>query len=256
MENLAFEASEARYVQLADELTKAIHEGRFGPSGRLPTEADLSRRHAISRVTVRQAMAVLEKRGLIVRRRGLGTFVASHKIRQDLTRFGGFYEALVAQGLDPQMRLHDWRPVATSPEVAAKLRADSAMLLVRHYTIDGKPLAVHYTHLLPAAKTVSRDDAEHYPAYQILEKILHYTIDHADLTIRADSAGESPARLLGVKASDPVLILDRTSYSTSGEPLENTAAYLRSDFYEFALTVRGGVSLTRNVVRAASVELP
>ena len=246
---------EALYVQLADVLARQLASGAYAPAGRLPTEAELMRRHAISRVTVRQAMRVLQDRGLIVRRPAKGTFIARPIVKQDLAVLGGFYDALVAQGIQPTMRLLDYRLVKCPPSVAAKLQRASAMLLVRQHWVHATPLAVAYTHLHPSAQRVSRAQAEINPSYRILEDLLGYPIARADLAIRAHRVGRGPARLLGIRSAMPVLILDRTTFAPSGEALEHTVFYLRSDAYEFGLTVRGSLPLAGSI-RAALGSVP
>ena len=78
------------YQQLYDLLHKNIVGGRWGPGDMLPSETELIDRYQVSRITVRQALALLVKDGLIYRRRGLGTFVAIPKIEQGLNRIIDF----------------------------------------------------------------------------------------------------------------------------------------------------------------------
>ena len=65
------------YFQLAEALEGEIRNGRLKSGARLPSEPALCERYGISRTTVRQALARLEQRGLIARRKGQGTFVES-----------------------------------------------------------------------------------------------------------------------------------------------------------------------------------
>lgn len=245
MQHAQFSGPEALYVQLAEDVARRINAGEFGPRGRLPSEFELVDSYRLSRVTVRQAMAILEKRGLVVRRRGVGTFVARPKVRQDLSApLLGFYDALIAQGLRPEVTLIDYRPVTTDAQIASKLHQSSAMLVMRLYKVDGAAFAVTYVHMHPMTERISRDDVAANPTYRIFESLLNYKIDRADLTIRAESTGQGPARLLDLTPAAPVLILERTSYAAGGEPLEHTLCYLRSDAYEFGITLRGAISIT------------
>jgi GntR family transcriptional regulator len=243
-----FDGPEALYVQLAEDLARRIQSGEYGPRRRLPGEFELVDRYGLSRVTVRQAMAVLERRGLVVRRRGVGTFVASPKVRQDLSDpLVGFYDGLVKKGLKPQLALLDYRKVTPSAQVAAKLGANSAMLVMRLYRVDGAPLAVSYMHMNPMTENLAREEVEAHPIYHIFERVYGSKVERADLTIRAQAAGHGPGRLLEVAAAEPVLILERTSYAGSGEVLEHTLCYLRSDAYEFGITVLGQVILSKSI---------
>ncbi|MGH7714467.1 MAG: GntR family transcriptional regulator, partial [Vulcanimicrobiaceae bacterium] len=240
-----FEGPGALYVQLAEDLARRIQSGEYGPRRRLPGEFELVDRYGLSRVTVRQAMSVLERRGLVIRRRGVGTFVASPKVHQDLADpLRGFYDGLVAKGLKPEFILVDYRKVTPSVQMAKKLGTNSAMLAVRLYKLDDAPFAVVYVHMHAVAANTTRDEVAVTPIYHIMERLGH-RLTRAELTIRAQAAGQGPGRLLDVAAAEPVLILDRTSYAESGEAMENTVCYLRSDAYEFGITVRGKEALSQ-----------
>ncbi|WP_263167703.1 GntR family transcriptional regulator [Streptomyces sp. SCSIO ZS0520] len=63
------------YMQLAQELAKAIKEGRYEPGDRLPSEAEMKAEYGVSQVTVRSALDELRGMGLIVKRHGLGSIV-------------------------------------------------------------------------------------------------------------------------------------------------------------------------------------
>jgi len=242
-----FDGPEALYVQLAEDLARRIQSGEYGPRRRLPGEFELVDRYGLSRVTVRQAMSVLERRGLVIRRRGVGTFVASPKVHQDLAEpLRGFYDGLIAKGLKPDFSLIDFRKVTPNAQIAAKLGTDSAMFIVRLYTLDSSPFAVTNIHLHPIATEVSREEVSTTPIYRILER-LGRKIARADLTIRAQAAGHVPGRLLEIAAGDPVLILDRTSFDENDAALENTLCYLRSDAYEFGISVGGKIPLSQSI---------
>ena len=242
-----FDGPEALYVQLAEDLARRIQGGEYGPRRRLPGEFELVDRYGLSRVTVRQAMSVLERRGLVIRRRGVGTFVASPKVHQDLAEpLRGFYDGLVARGLKPDFSVVDFREVTPNAQIAAKLGTASAMLLVRLYKLDNSPFAVTYIHMHPVTSDVTSDEVASTPVYHILER-LNKKIVRADLTIRAQTAGHGPGRLLEIAAAEPVLILDRTSYDENDAALENTVCYLRSDAYEFGLTIGGKLPLSQTI---------
>lgn len=66
----------AKYIEIIEGLRSDITSGRFEPGVRLPTESELVRRFAASRMTVVKAVQLLQREGLLVRRRGSGTYVA------------------------------------------------------------------------------------------------------------------------------------------------------------------------------------
>jgi GntR family transcriptional regulator len=68
------EAPQPLYARLRDELRTGILDGRLKPHAKLPSEAELTAAHGVSRITVRQALGELQKEGLIVRLQGKGAF--------------------------------------------------------------------------------------------------------------------------------------------------------------------------------------
>src|SRR5258708_22305788 len=93
------------YQQLSALLREEIRRGRYGPLDRLPSEHELVREHAISRITARQALVELERAGLVFRRQGRGSFVARQAVVQPLTRLTGLAEATSGQGLSSTSRV-------------------------------------------------------------------------------------------------------------------------------------------------------
>jgi GntR family transcriptional regulator len=68
-----------RYVQLADVLRQRIARGHWRTGDRLPSLDELGREFDVARVTVRQAMDVLVREGLVSPQQGRGTFVNERK---------------------------------------------------------------------------------------------------------------------------------------------------------------------------------
>src|SRR5436189_6472192 len=94
-----------RYRQVAAELERAIAAGGLRPHDRLASERAIAERHGLSRMTARQAVELLVRRGLVFRRPGSGTYVAPARVQHTLQRFAGFSEQMRAQGIEPGGRL-------------------------------------------------------------------------------------------------------------------------------------------------------
>jgi GntR family transcriptional regulator len=77
------------YRQLADLLTESIRAGTYPPGSRIPSEPKLVAEHGLGRPTVRQAIDLLVRRGLLVRRRGSGTYVCDLQKEVDLFSLDG-----------------------------------------------------------------------------------------------------------------------------------------------------------------------
>lgn len=234
----------ARYLALAQALEAKIKEGKLKPRARVGSENELAVDFKVSRVTVRAALAILERKGLIQRRPGIGTFVAAPRLHHDLAALESLFGQFATRGISIEPKLTEFRAVEADPSVAAILGYSDTMLLARTWHVDGTPFALTRAHLHPRARNVSYGDAERYPAYSILERILRFQIARAAMKIRADRAGDDVAAILAIDPADPVLVLERTTYSDAGEPLEHTECYMRADTIEFDLLVQGAAPLS------------
>jgi GntR family transcriptional regulator len=231
------------YEQLAAIIAAKIAAGRFASGERLPTELDLAQDYAISRETVRQALGVLERRGLVVRRRAKGTFVAVPRVSQDLAELRSFHGGLLKQGVAPEMELLEWRPAKTPASFAAAFKHRDVMRLLRRYAVDGKPLAIADVYLHEMARTISWDIAQRNDTYSIFERFLKTPVARASVTIRADIAGRSMGKLLALRPSAPVMLLVQTHFAASGEVLVCSSLTVRADAYEFHIDLPSGIAL-------------
>src|SRR5262249_57356714 len=93
------------YRQIADRLAEEILSGRLQTGQQLPSERTIARQHGLSRMTARQAVELLVRRGLVYRRPGSGTYVAPARVEHSLQRFAGFSEQMRAQGIEPGGRV-------------------------------------------------------------------------------------------------------------------------------------------------------
>ena len=73
----------AKYIQMANVLRSAICEGEYKAASRLPTEQQLMQQFGVSRQTVRNALEILTREGLIQRRQGSGTVVLEQKQKSE-----------------------------------------------------------------------------------------------------------------------------------------------------------------------------
>ena len=94
-----------RYREVADALEQQIASGEPPPGGRVPSERAIAERFGLSRMTARQAVELLVRRGVVYRRPGSGTYVAAPRVEHTLQRLLGFTEQMRAQGVEPSGRL-------------------------------------------------------------------------------------------------------------------------------------------------------
>src|SRR6185436_1288015 len=92
------------YYQLAQSIEHAIASGTLAPGDRLENELSLTSRLGLSRPTARQAIQELVKKGLLVRKRGVGTQVVRSKFSRD-ERLTSLNDDIIKAGKTPSTRL-------------------------------------------------------------------------------------------------------------------------------------------------------
>ena len=243
---------EPLYRQLAAALLRGIDAGQWQPGERMPGETDCMARYAVSRITVRQAIALLVSSGKVVTQRGKGTFVAGRVLRHDLDALQGFHAALRSQGLEPQTRLLEWSTQAGALDPARPSGLDLPVRLQRLYSLDERAFALVVGYLPKAAAALGKARAARLSVYEILADFMGLRVTSADVTIRCEQAPREVTQLLGLKRSDRVLVMQRQSHTANGQVCEFMRIYITPERYEFRLRVSGQFEIARAVHRVAA----
>jgi GntR family transcriptional regulator len=222
-------------------LTEAIDDGELRPADRLPTESVLAQFFGVSRMTLRQALAVLAERGVLLRRRGRGggTFVARPLIECDLTGLTGFTEQLRRANLRAEATVVSAATTMPSAAVADALGIDrdqQVHRVVRVRSGDGVPLALEHSYF-PAALF---PDLLQLPLTGSLYAMLAQRYDRQPATARESLhpviADAATAALLGTTPGAALLLVERVASTAAGQPVEFARDVFRPD--RVRITVR------------------
>ncbi len=223
------------YQQLYDLLYKDISGGRWRPGDMLPSETELIDRYQVSRITVRQALALLVKDGLIYRRRGLGTFVSVPKIEQGLNRIISFSEDMRRRGFQAGTAVLSSGLVAASEEIAERLELDPGeeiAYLERIRLADGEPMSIEISYLIHRlCPDILKKDFARTPLRETLARDYDLLLTNAKQQIRAITASAELAEKLLVSFGAPLFYIERISYSQYNKPVEYLQLYHRGDRY-------------------------
>ncbi len=229
-----------RYVQLARHIAALIAAGDLSPDMQLPPERDLADIAAISRVTVRQAVAQLVEEGLLEQRRGAGTFVCvpRSKMEHSLSNLLSFTDYMRQRGKTPSSKILQRGLFQPSPDeqVALGLSPGAQVARIeRLRSADGVPMAVEWSSLpvdiLPDPHEVGTS------LYDVLRARDTAPV-RAVQRMTAVNLPAPEARLLSLPDGAAVLRIDRTGYLPSGRPIEFTRGLYRSDIYDFVAELR------------------
>lgn len=238
------------YQQLAALLAQDVRAGRWRPGDRLPSESELMQDHGVSRITVRQAIALLVRNGQLVARRGKGTFVSRQVVRHELGELQGFYDALRNQGLEPETELLEFAPVGGASDPQRPAGLDLPVRLRRRYLLEGRPFALVEAYLPKEAAALGRERAARLTVYEILGGFLELPIARADATVRCQRVRADVAAPLGLKRSDCVLVMERQSATARGRVCEFMRIHIVPERYEFHVSAAGPLEIVRALRRA------
>ncbi|HSL58658.1 MAG TPA: GntR family transcriptional regulator [Acidimicrobiales bacterium] len=202
-----------RYRAIADDVRHRIADGEYAAGQLLPSEAELSARFEVSRVTVRKALEELRGDGLVDSRQGFGWFVAVDPVSQSLGRLGTIEDQLAESGAAPVRRILEFGFVDAPERVAAVLGGTTVLRVRRVNLADGAPFA-RVTVWCPEdlASGLSRDDVERASFYDLVD----VELGGATQTIGAGAATPDDAEVLGVPVGSPVLVCDRVTRAADG----------------------------------------
>ncbi len=214
----------SRFAAIAHELRERIALGDVGLGGAVESEAELCRRYAVSRPTVRRALETLRAEGLVESRHGAGWFAVGAAFHQRLAigTFRHAGSAVAEAGKTAVRRVVDFGFRTPPPEIAAAL-AVSATDEVLHArsvrTVDGDGLDVA-REWVPGqlAGALSRDAAADPGIWEALGRSGHRIVSVRQ-TITAGLATRADSDLLGVAEGVALLLVRRVAVDARGIPL-------------------------------------
>jgi GntR family transcriptional regulator len=226
------------YQQIKGLLTRSLTVGEWKAGEALPSEPELAQRFKVSQGTVRKALDALTAEGVLVRRQGKGTFVATHAEARVQYRFlrlmpdQGAREAMQRSflGLTRQRAGAD---VAR----ALQLKSGDPVLHLRRLLLSGGLPVVLDALWLPARlfKGLSAERLQAYrgPLYGLFETEFGVQMIRAEEQIRAVAAGTEEAALLQTAPGTPLLRVERRSFTYADRPVELRRGLYRTDAHYY-----------------------
>lgn len=228
-----------KYESVAKDLEERIRAGIYRPRERIPTVEELCEAYGVSRITVRRSLDMLEESGLVVKRRGAGTFVKDMDAAQDLAaekRVLGFSESARRDGCTATTRMIDFTITEAPAEVARRLRIEEGepvyhITRVRHVNADRGLVAYTW---IPVAiiPRLTREQAT-VSIYHHVEVQLGLTVGSTHRQIRAVRPTPDERRWLGLPEGEPLLEIDQTVYLSDGRLFEYSVLRRDTRAYSF-----------------------
>lgn len=228
-------ANKPIYVQIAEGVASLLARGTFPVGCILPTERALCEQYGVSRMTLRQAMSVLERQGLIESHRGRGTFVAPKRMQKQQQEFRSFSEEIRLRGGNPQSRLISFEVFqanAITRDFFGLRHGESVYEIRRVRMKDKTPLALE-TAQVPErlAPHLDRFDFAKNSLYQVLEESYGLRLETSIEEISAGTPSLECRKVLQIPKTTAVLVVNRKTYTDVGQAIELTESIYRGDLY-------------------------
>ncbi|THB70275.1 MAG: GntR family transcriptional regulator [Desulfobulbaceae bacterium] len=227
------------YVQIAEGLADRIEVGELKPGQRLTSERELSDALGVTRVTLRQALHLLEAEGLITRKQGSGNYVAEPKIERKTTQLNPFTQGMERSGFKTgaEVTLQEKRSAKISVANRLKIPVSSDL----HYyhrirTLNNAPVMLEKFYFpvsyFPGLEEI---DFHNRSAYEILKTEFNIVITSAEQSLEAVAASEYEADLLRISVGAPLLLERRIGFDQHNRPVEYAKDLYRGDKIKFLL---------------------
>ena len=234
-----FRSFEPYYVQLTRILSKDLETNR-AEGHLLPSEAELCAQYSVSRTVVRQALADLEREGLVLKIKGKGTFVTGRKMDTSFIQDTlGFHESMVKAGHVVQSHILKLTTEPCSVETARLLEigvGEPVVQFDRVRSVDGRPVQVVRASmpakLFPGLTDLDMTDRS---LYQVFRDTYGVRAASGHRGIEAVALARQDADLLGVPRGTPGLRMYSVTRSSDDIVFEHFIAYYRGDSFRFEL---------------------
>lgn len=225
------------YLQIHNQIKKEIDEEVWQIGQRLPSERDLAETFQVSRMTLRQAITLLVEEGVLERRVGSGTFVASTRVQEKMRGTTSFTEIMKSQGKTSSSQLISYRRTLPSKQEVEKLGINKTENIIRMERVRyADKLPVVYEVASIPEKFIKNFNKEEITShfFQTLQE--HgYKIGKSQQTIYARLAKEKIAHYLGIPRGHAILALTQVSYFEDGTAFEYVKSQYVGDRFEFYL---------------------
>jgi GntR family transcriptional regulator len=222
------------HAQIASAIEGAVSSGDLGCGDRLPPERELAAWFGVNRLTLRQALADLQQRGLIRRvtgRKG-GTFVAERIVERDLSDFAGFSDQARRNGLVASAVLLHAEEKDAAPEVAAALELEAGapvFEVARLRLANGRPFVLEQSSF-PARRFAGLlEEPLDGSLYELLATRFDARPCRAVENLQPVRAERRAAQMLEVTRGAPLLLVERIAFDEAGSPVEFARDLFRGD---------------------------
>lgn len=210
-----------KYIEIAEDIKNDIFMGKYLYGQKLPYEYELCKKYHCNKETMKKALATLVENGLIIRRRGSGTFVKNNRDDNNnskTTYIQGLSKTF--QGLKEVVSdVFVFEIIAADDTIAQKLKIKRGELvyhIIRGRRLEDIPYSIEIIYL--PMNIISNLKIEHIKGsiYQHIEKKLQLKVQSNHLNITSKLSSELEQEYLGLKSNEPYIEVEQITYLNNG----------------------------------------
>lgn len=230
------------YLQLAEAIKQKISSNTWKIGMMIPSENELSREFVISVGTVKKSLGILVQEGVLFRRQGKGTFVATPDFSKSFSRFFRYGQKGDVTGEAPGSVINDMSVIIPPAPIAEVLQLETnaeVLRIKRVRTLQEIPFSVEELYLpyvrFKGIEEVSLEDKLLYPIYN---EQFATPIIWADEYLQPDVADQDTASALGIDVGAPVMCVERLAHTYEDIPVEWRRSLGRGDSFRYHTVIR------------------
>lgn len=226
-----------RSQQVKAYLLNYIRQNQLKRNDQLPSEAAIAKKLGVSRNTLREAYISLENEGIIVRRHGIGTFVAHFPLIQDsLNEFSPFAQLIQERGYEPHFETLAMSMEQAPMEVCDILNSHPATKLRRIKRLvraDQQPVIYVDEYISPIVEKAQVDwDSFAGDMVRLLSDSLEVPLNQIQSRIRAAAINEEVSQYLALETGTPILSVRSTIFTVDNQAISYSRIYFNSNVVE------------------------
>lgn len=233
--------AKAKYLEIAQIILDRIKNKTYIAGEPLPNQETLANELGVSRLTVKKALDGLERKGLVYKQSGLGTFVSDDipihsNIDSPANMFTGLKNLMGTDNVKSQI-LHfsvEFPNEQVQKNLSLK-KTEPVYNIVRLRIVDNQPLIIEHTYMPVDLVPDLSEEILHSSIYNYIHHTLKLKFGHAYRKIKATKSSEYDQKYLMAKKDDPMLELEQIIWLTNGQPIEYSTSRNRYDQRDYTI---------------------
>ena len=225
------------HIQAEEILRQMILEKEYSDGKLFPIEVELSKTLGIARNTLRQAIDRLVYEGVLIRKKGYGTYVAPKSVLGNARNWKSFSQEMRAMGIEVRNFETSLGSKPAPRTCSGFFNVEERSPLMCLERLRGKPdyPFVYFVSFFNPDIPLRQDEDVEAPLYDTLRQKYGVVVKTSRELLSAQCAGREIAEKLGIKENSPVLVRERFVYDIDNRPVEYNIGYYRADSFTYSI---------------------